>query len=561
MHPLASSFTSDCLISRLSLYTLVLNCFGILEFAPSLNASNSFYLQGTFDFSMVTKEKNLPKSIHLIEIYQDYMEHLKTQYSNIGTIGFFQNGMLHLLRYMEDGGILTLKDLAVSDVVNYICSWSQKHQRNVLCILRNIFQHFGREDLYFAVAGIHPYRTKRIVPMFTDNEIMSIEEVLSSPSVSHRDAAIFFLGLTTGMRAVDVVDLRLANIDWDNETIFFQQSKTGNAVCLPLTVDIGNSIYRYILEERPRVDDDHVFLRSQAPFIPLGGHSTCYYIVSNILQRAGIQKDGRIWGMCMLRHNAASMMVQNSIIWLKGQGASTRTINLRITSIRSFLKYCGQEDFELRGIYESVCQIQKLKEEKHPILYLQPEATAAILSAYDMNTQKHRRNRMILILLYDTGARVQELADLDIESLHLDVPNPYISIIGKGRKRRNVPIMRKTVAHLNSYLKEFHPSEQSAPLFYSMRDGKPHRLSTDSISLVVGTAAKMARETCNAVPENVHCHLFRKTKAMDLYKNGIPLPFIMQLLGHESMSTTSGFYAFATLEMMSDAINKSVPTC
>lgn len=323
---------------------------------------NSFYLQGTFDFSMVTKEKNLPKSIHLIEIYQDYMEHLKTQYSNIGTIGFFQNGMLHLLRYMEDGGILTLKDLAVSDVVNYICSWSQKHQRN-----------------------------------------------------------------------------------------------------------------------------------------------------------------------------------------------------LRITSIRSFLKYCGQEDFELRGIYESVCQIQKLKEEKHPILYLRPEATAAILSAYDMNTQKHRRNRMILILLYDTGARVQELADLDIESLHLDVPNPYISIIGKGRKRRNVPIMRKTVAHLNSYLKEFHPSEQSAPLFYSMRDGKPHRLSTDSISLVVGTAAKMARETCNAVPENVHCHLFRKTKAMDLYKNGIPLPFIMQLLGHESISTTSGFYAFATLEMMSDAINKSVP--
>ena len=135
---------------------------------------NSFYLQGTFDFSMVTKEKNLPKSIHLIEIYQDYMEHLKTQYSNIGTIGFFQNGMLHLLRYMEDGGILTLKDLAVSDVVNYICSWSQKHQRNVLCILRNIFQHFGREDLYFAVAGIHPYRTKRIVPMFTDNDLCAV---------------------------------------------------------------------------------------------------------------------------------------------------------------------------------------------------------------------------------------------------------------------------------------------------------------------------------------------------------------------------------------------------
>jgi len=98
--------------------------------------------------------------------------------------------------------------------------------------------------------------------------------------------------------------------------------------------------------------------------------------------------------------------VKEFIIWLKNQGASTRTINLRLTSIRSFLKYCGQENFELRGIYESVCQIQQLKEEKHPILYLQPEATAAILSAYDVKPQKHRRNRMMLIPLYDTGAKV-----------------------------------------------------------------------------------------------------------------------------------------------------------
>lgn len=251
--------------------------------------------------------------------------------------------------------------------------------------------------------------------------------------------------------------------------------------------------------------------------------------------------------------------VKDFINWLREQGFSPKSINLKLTAIRSFLKYCSEEDFEIRGIYTEVCSIKNLKEEKSPIQYLQPTATAAILTAYDSKTSKHRRNRMLLILLYDTGARVQELSDLNCSSLHLEVKNPYITLVGKGRKSRNVPLMNKTVQNLEVYLKEFHPSKIEEPLFYSLMDGRPHRLSTDSISLVLKTAADIARQTNSDVPDRVYCHLIRKTKAMDLYKNGVPLPFIMQLLGHESMSTTSGFYAFATLEMMSEAMNKSTP--
>ncbi len=110
--------------------------------------------------------------------------------------------------------------------------------------------------------------------------------------------------------------------------------------------------------------------------------------------------------------------------------------------------------------------------------------------------------------------------------------------------------------HLEVYLREFHPAGDEVPLFYSLMDG-PHKLSTDSVSLVLKKAADIARETCNDLPDNVYCHLMRKTRAMDLYKNGVPLPFIMQLIGHESMSTISESYAFATLEIMSEAINKA----
>ena len=77
---------------------------------------------------------------------------------------------------------------------------------------------------------------------------------------------------------------------------------------------------------------------------------------------------------------------------------------------------------------------RKLKEEKTPIVYLQPKATAAILVAFDSKTSKHRRNRMLLILMYDTGARVQELSDLNVSSLHLDMKNPFVTLVDKGRK-------------------------------------------------------------------------------------------------------------------------------
>ena len=231
--------------------------------------------------------------------------------------------------------------------------------------------------------------------------------------------------------------------------------------------------------------------------------------------------------------------VKEYVAWLKNKDYSAKTINLKLTAIRSFLKYCSEEDFELRGVYTDVCTVKKIKEDKKPIEYLAPEATAAILSAYGLKTAKQRRNRMLLILLYDSGARVQELADLMVSSLHIDAANPYITLVGKGRKSRNVPLMSKTVKHLKNYLKEFHPNGDD--------------------SLILKNAADTAQNSCESVPETVHCHLMRKTKAMDLYKNGVPLPFIMQLLGHESMSTTSGFYAFATLEMMSEAINKSAP--
>lgn len=120
-------------------------------------------------------------------------------------------------------------------------------------------------------------------------------------------------GLSCGIRACDLIRLKLSDIDWNNETISFKQSKTQNQVILPLTVKVGNAIARYISEERPNSKDDTLFLRTLAPFVPLADHASCHAIVSRVFAKAGIEKGTRMLGMHMLRHNAASTMAKNEV--------------------------------------------------------------------------------------------------------------------------------------------------------------------------------------------------------------------------------------------------------
>jgi site-specific recombinase XerD len=109
-------------------------------------------------------------------------------------------------------------------------------------------------------------------------------------------------------------------------------------------VAVGNAIARYLYEDRPSADNDYLFVRDLAPFGPLSGHSSCYVIVKKAFEKAGISRDGRIFGMHMLRHNAASVMVRNevpvsTVAAVLGH-SSTDTTDIYITTDEAKLREC-----------------------------------------------------------------------------------------------------------------------------------------------------------------------------------------------------------------------------
>jgi site-specific recombinase XerD len=305
---------------------------------------NSYYNTGVFDFSTLKRGKVQPTNENHKRIYSDYGIDLRNTYENENTVHFYEYELYYFLQYLNEIQVSDVKELTSSTVLEYIKYVKQRRQRAVLCGLRRYFKYLGRDDLYASIQGIHAYRYKRIIPTLTDDEQVSLKETINSHRVSYRDTAIVLLGLYTGIRACDLINLKLSDIDWINETISFKQSKTGNTVCIPLITAVGNAIARYLTKERPKTDTNYLFARQLAPFERLADHASCYAIVERIFKRAGIGKEDRIFGMHMLRHNAASTMVKNevpiaTIAAILGH-ANTDTTDIYITTDETRLKEC-----------------------------------------------------------------------------------------------------------------------------------------------------------------------------------------------------------------------------
>jgi integrase len=194
-----------------------------------------------------------------------------------------------------------------------LANYSPTSLRTVASNIRSFLRFTDNERLLRAVPS-HYARRKPIIPILSEKEVIALKDVLQSRKVSLRDKAIILLSWHTGLRACDIVKIRMEDIDWINDTISIVQSKTGTPLILPLIADVGNALSTYILNERVQTrDDPSVFLRTHAPYTGLSGHSVCYAIVRRAFASAGIRAGTQRKGTHLLRHSAASRMLAKGV--------------------------------------------------------------------------------------------------------------------------------------------------------------------------------------------------------------------------------------------------------
>ena len=251
--------------------------------------------------------------LYLDDDYREYKKFILKEYDNLNTQKFYLYEVYIFFRYLSSNGIKSLDEISVINVYNYFSTVKDNRQKAVLCAIKFYLKHSKRTDLYNSVSSYKAIRKKKLIPYLSKEETSKIWDVLNGDDISYRDKSLFLLGFTLGVRACDIVNLKLSDINWDLDYISFIQQKTGNAVSLPLSPVLGNSLFNYITKERKSSSYDNVFLSTMPPFKPLTDHSACYCIVRKIIKKANINMNERFCGVHFLRHNVASNMVNSNV--------------------------------------------------------------------------------------------------------------------------------------------------------------------------------------------------------------------------------------------------------
>ena len=253
----------------------------------------------------------------------------------------------------------------------------------------------------------------------------------------------------------------------------------------------------------------------------------------------------------MLNRNLASDFLD----WLEAQRkVSVTTRNQRLAAMKAFAHYVQYRNPEYLENCTDIIAMRPKKHEKPVIPFLTEEELKALLTQPDPSTRHGLRDLTLLSLLYDSGARVQEITDLKLKDIRLTNPT-MATLTGKGRKARQVPLMKETCKLLDAYIRNFNLNSEplTSPLFFNQKGQALSRYGITYILKKYVSQAELDSDTRKISP-----HVLRHTKAMHLLRAGVNMIYIRDFLGHVDISTTE-VYARIDAEMKRKVFEEKVP--
>ena len=253
----------------------------------------------------------------------------------------------------------------------------------------------------------------------------------------------------------------------------------------------------------------------------------------------------------MLNRNLASDFLD----WLEAQRkVSVTTRNQRLAAMKAFAHYVQYRNPEYLENCTDIIAMRPKKHEKPVIPFLTEEELKALLTQPDPSTRHGLRDLTLLSLLYDSGARVQEITDLKLKDIRLTNP-AMATLTGKGRKARQVPLMKETCKLLDAYIRNYNLNSEplTSPLFFNQKGQALSRYGITYILKKYVSQAELDSDTRKISP-----HVLRHTKAMHLLRAGVNMIYIRDFLGHVDISTTE-VYARIDAEMKRKVFEEKVP--
>jgi integrase/recombinase XerD len=228
-----------------------------------------------------------------------------------------------------------------------------------------------------------------------------------------------------------------------------------------------------------------------------------------------------------------------------------RTRNLRLTAVRSFMRYASVRDPTSLAVAQRVLAIAGKRFDRPILGFLSRDEVQALLNAPDRTTWSGQRDVALFAVLYNTGARVSEIIHLHVADVLIDRAHA-VHLHGKGRKERVIPLWKSTVAQLRTWLERI-DRRAEAPVFPN-RAGKS--MSRSGVEHRLRAAITKASFQCPSLRGRVISpHTVRHTTAMHLLQSGVDITVIAMWLGHEDTATTHQ-YLEADLAMKEAALRR-----